>query len=139
MRRFRYLWSKQALHGTTRFTLTPQRMRMTVEAFKDTLEVGLEKPGQTVVRMSYRLSSCGVRQLDTRMRYTGALSVTTTVLIDRQGSIDILIASHLLFQWSQNGLACAPDTATPATFISSIHFYVMDYRRSHTIRIIYSP
>ncbi|ETW77625.1 hypothetical protein HETIRDRAFT_389219 [Heterobasidion irregulare TC 32-1] len=30
------------------FTLTPQRMRMIVEAFKDTLEIGLEKPGQTV-------------------------------------------------------------------------------------------
>ncbi|KZV75042.1 hexokinase [Peniophora sp. CONT] len=30
------------------FTLTPQRMRMIVEAFKETLELGLEKPGQTV-------------------------------------------------------------------------------------------
>ncbi|THH17249.1 hypothetical protein EW146_g3527 [Bondarzewia mesenterica] len=30
------------------FTLTPQRMRMIVEAFKDTLENGLEKPGQVV-------------------------------------------------------------------------------------------
>ncbi|KAI0055370.1 hexokinase [Artomyces pyxidatus] len=30
------------------FTLTPQRMRMIVEAFKDTLEAGLEKPKQTV-------------------------------------------------------------------------------------------
>jgi len=30
------------------FTLTPQRMRMIVEAFKDTLETGLEKPGQIV-------------------------------------------------------------------------------------------
>ncbi|KAF9477658.1 hexokinase [Pholiota conissans] len=30
------------------FTLTPQRMRMIVEAFKDTLELGLEKPGQVV-------------------------------------------------------------------------------------------
>ncbi|KAF8152929.1 hexokinase [Crassisporium funariophilum] len=30
------------------FTLTPQRMRMIVEAFKDTLELGLEKPGQIV-------------------------------------------------------------------------------------------
>ncbi|KAG6836185.1 hypothetical protein H0H93_010555 [Arthromyces matolae] len=30
------------------FTLTPQRMRMIVEAFKDTLELGLEKPKQVV-------------------------------------------------------------------------------------------
>jgi len=30
------------------FTLTPQRMRMIVEAFKDTLELGLNKPGQVV-------------------------------------------------------------------------------------------
>ncbi|KAI9438175.1 hexokinase [Lactarius indigo] len=30
------------------FTLTPQRMRMIVEAFKDTLELGLEKPKQIV-------------------------------------------------------------------------------------------
>ncbi|KAF7968155.1 hypothetical protein HWV62_31734 [Athelia sp. TMB] len=30
------------------FTLTPQRMRMIVEAFKDTLELGLQKPGQVV-------------------------------------------------------------------------------------------
>jgi hypothetical protein len=33
-----------------RFTLTPQRMRMIVEAFRDTLELGLEKHGQVVVR-----------------------------------------------------------------------------------------
>lgn len=33
-----------------RFTLTPQRMRMIVEAFKDTLELGLQKPEQVVVR-----------------------------------------------------------------------------------------
>jgi hexokinase len=32
-----------------RFTLTPQRMRMIVEAFKDTLELGLSKFGQVVV------------------------------------------------------------------------------------------
>ncbi|KAF5392806.1 hypothetical protein D9757_000922 [Collybiopsis confluens] len=30
------------------FTLTPQRMRMIVEAFKDTLELGLQKPKQIV-------------------------------------------------------------------------------------------
>ncbi|RDB17141.1 Hexokinase-2 [Hypsizygus marmoreus] len=30
------------------FTLTPQRMRMIVEAFKDTLELGLQKPDQIV-------------------------------------------------------------------------------------------
>lgn len=30
------------------FTLTPQRMRMIVEAFKDALELGLSKPGQVV-------------------------------------------------------------------------------------------
>lgn len=34
-----------------RFTLTPQRMRMIVEAFKDTLELGLEKKNQVVVRI----------------------------------------------------------------------------------------
>ena len=38
-----------------RFTLTPQRMRMIVEAFKDALEIGLEKPEQTVVRIAPRL------------------------------------------------------------------------------------
>ncbi|KAF9045384.1 hexokinase [Panaeolus papilionaceus] len=32
----------------TLFTLTPQRMRIIVEAFKDTLETGLETPGQIV-------------------------------------------------------------------------------------------
>jgi hypothetical protein len=32
------------------FTLTPPRMRMIVDAFKDTLELGLEKPKQVVVR-----------------------------------------------------------------------------------------
>lgn len=32
----------------TLFTLTPQRMRMIVEAFKDALELGLEKPDQIV-------------------------------------------------------------------------------------------
>ncbi|KAF5384407.1 hypothetical protein D9615_003448 [Tricholomella constricta] len=31
------------------FTLTPQRMRMIVEAFKDTLELGLAKPDQVVL------------------------------------------------------------------------------------------
>lgn len=30
--------------------MTPQRMRMIVEAFKDTLELGLSKPNQVVVR-----------------------------------------------------------------------------------------
>jgi len=30
------------------FTLTPQRMRMIVESFKESLELGLEKPGQVV-------------------------------------------------------------------------------------------
>jgi hypothetical protein len=34
-----------------RFTLTPQRMRMIVEAFKDILELGLEKPEQVVVSL----------------------------------------------------------------------------------------
>lgn len=33
----------------SRFTVTPQRMRMIVEAFKDSLELGLSKPGQVVV------------------------------------------------------------------------------------------
>ncbi|KAJ3554992.1 hypothetical protein NM688_g2819 [Phlebia brevispora] len=32
----------------TMFTLTPQRMRIIVEAFKDALELGLSKPGQVV-------------------------------------------------------------------------------------------
>jgi len=31
------------------FTLTPQRMRMIVEAFKETLELGLQEPNQVVV------------------------------------------------------------------------------------------
>lgn len=38
-----------------RFTLTPPRMRMIVDAFKDTLELGLEKPKQVVVRFPYYL------------------------------------------------------------------------------------
>lgn len=33
-----------------RFTLTPQRMRIVVEAFKESLELGLAKNGQVVVR-----------------------------------------------------------------------------------------
>lgn len=36
-----------------RFTLTPQRMRMIVEAFKDTLELGLSKPEQIVVCVDF--------------------------------------------------------------------------------------
>ncbi len=32
-----------------RFNLTPQRMRMIVEAFKESLELGLSKEGQIVV------------------------------------------------------------------------------------------
>jgi len=32
-----------------RFTLTPQRMRIIVEAFKETLELGLQQPDQVVV------------------------------------------------------------------------------------------
>lgn len=39
-------------HCIPRFTLTPQRMRMIVEAFKDALEIGLAKPGQIVVRLN---------------------------------------------------------------------------------------
>lgn len=39
---------------TRSFTLTPQRMRMIVEAFKDALENGLEKPEQVVVRFRLR-------------------------------------------------------------------------------------
>jgi len=39
-----------------RFTLTPQRMRMIVEAFKDTLEIGLEKPKQIVVSLNKLLN-----------------------------------------------------------------------------------
>lgn len=38
-------------HGAGRFTLTPQRMRIIVEAFKETLELGLNKPAQVVVRI----------------------------------------------------------------------------------------
>lgn len=37
------------------FTLTPPRMRMIVDAFKDTLELGLEKPKQVVVRFPLTL------------------------------------------------------------------------------------
>jgi len=39
-----------SLCDDNRFTLTPPRMRMIVDAFKDTLELGLEKPKQVVVR-----------------------------------------------------------------------------------------
>ena len=39
-------------HGINSFTLTPPRMRMIVDAFKDTLELGLEKPKQVVVRFN---------------------------------------------------------------------------------------
>lgn len=39
------------LLNSLRFTLTPPRMRMIVEAFKEALELGLEKPGQVVVRI----------------------------------------------------------------------------------------
>jgi hypothetical protein len=39
------------LNDVRSFTLTPQRMRMIVEAFKETLELGLQKPNQVVVRM----------------------------------------------------------------------------------------
>jgi hypothetical protein len=38
-----------------RFTLTPQRMRIIVESFKETLELGLEKPDQVVVSGSLHL------------------------------------------------------------------------------------
>ena len=41
------------LDWRARFTLTPQRMRMIVEAFKEALETGLEQPGQVVVRQAY--------------------------------------------------------------------------------------
>jgi hexokinase len=36
-------------HDLCSFTLTPQRMRMIMEAFKETLELGLQKPNQIVV------------------------------------------------------------------------------------------
>ena len=39
-----------------RFTLTPQRMRMITEAFKEALETGLQKPGQVVVRIIHTFS-----------------------------------------------------------------------------------
>lgn len=44
-------WKRRLSQRSCRFTLTPQRMRMIVEAFKDTLELGLEKPNQVVVCM----------------------------------------------------------------------------------------
>ena len=37
----------------SRFNLTPQRMRMIVEAFKDSLELGLAKPDQIVVSLPF--------------------------------------------------------------------------------------
>jgi hypothetical protein len=40
------------MHDIDSFTLTPPRMRMIVDAFKETLELGLEKPKQVVVRFS---------------------------------------------------------------------------------------
>ena len=38
--------------NSLRFTLTPPRMRMIVEAFKEALELGLEKADQVVVCMN---------------------------------------------------------------------------------------
>lgn len=47
---FRRVWLRS--HSKCgRFTLTPQRMRMIVEAFKDALELGLSKNEQIVVRL----------------------------------------------------------------------------------------
>jgi hypothetical protein len=47
------MYSDASIHAvdnaTRSFTLTPQRMRMIVEAFKEALETGLEKPEQVVV------------------------------------------------------------------------------------------
>jgi len=43
------------------FTLTPQRMRMIVEAFKDSLELGLEKPSQIVVSIELCTTSWSVK------------------------------------------------------------------------------
>jgi hexokinase len=37
------------------FTLTPQRMRMIVDAFSETLELGLAHTGQVVVRDSFNI------------------------------------------------------------------------------------
>jgi hypothetical protein len=47
---FPFLYCFLLLCDDDRFTLTPPRMRMIVDAFKDTLELGLEKPKQVVVR-----------------------------------------------------------------------------------------
>jgi len=45
-------------HEAYRFTLTPQRMRIIAEAFKETLELGLTKPGQVVVCIRLRTFCC---------------------------------------------------------------------------------
>jgi hexokinase len=37
----------------TVFTLTPQRMRIIADAFRETLELGLQKPKQIVVRIHF--------------------------------------------------------------------------------------
>jgi len=44
-----------------RFTLTPPRMRMIVEAFKEALELGLEKTNQVVVCVKYLSRSRATR------------------------------------------------------------------------------
>lgn len=40
--------------------MSPQRMRMIVDAFEETLEIGLEKKNQTVVSMRTALRTDGV-------------------------------------------------------------------------------
>ena len=47
-----FFFSSFVPHEINSFTLTPPRMRMIVDAFKDTLELGLEKPKQVVVRFN---------------------------------------------------------------------------------------
>lgn len=52
----RCLWKTlPSLDAWHRFTLTPQRMRMIVEAFTESLELGLAKYNQIVVRAYYIL------------------------------------------------------------------------------------
>lgn len=44
--------SSISLNDPASFTLTPQRMRMITQAFSETLDNGLKKPGQVVVSLT---------------------------------------------------------------------------------------
>jgi hypothetical protein len=62
LRKYESLWASMAETSSpfyawarSSFTLTPQRMRMIVEAFSETLELGLMHDGQIVVRQQFEI------------------------------------------------------------------------------------